>query len=191
MPKTTLQPASLIFPTPVVMVSCRDRGPRAGNIITIAWTGILSSDPPHVGIAIRPERYSYNLIKDSGEFVVNLPNQDLVYATDYCGVNSGRQVDKFAALGLTAAPASLVAAPMIAECPVNLECRVKQVVDLGAHHYFVSEVVAAHAEQALVLKNGRVDWEKARLIAYRQGEYVQLGEALGQHGFSQRGVPSA
>ncbi len=191
MSRVALEPASLIFPTPVVMGSCRDRGEKAGNIITIAWTGILSSAPPHVGIAIRPERYSFQLIKESGEFVINLPSQDLVYATDYCGVNSGRDVDKFAVLGLTAAPATKVDAPMIAECPVNLECRVKQVVDLGAHHYFISEVVATHAREDLVLKHGRVNWEKAGLIAYRQGEYMELGKVLGVHGFSHRSAPQS
>ena len=153
----------------------------------ITLTGISCSEP-HVGIAIRPERYSFQLIKESGEFVINLPSQDLVYATDYCGVNSGRDVDKFAVLGLTAAPATKVDAPMIAECPVNLECRVKQVVDLGAHHYFISEVVT-HAEDWFETRARELG--KGGLIAYRQGEYMELGKVLGVHGFSHRSAPQS
>ena len=146
MEKELWKPGNMLYPLPVVMVSVTD-GVGNDNIITVAWTGTVCSDPPMLSVSIRPERHSYSMIKQTGEFVVNLVTKDLVYATDYCGVKSGREVDKFREMKLTRLPASQVKAPLIGESPVNLECRVSQVIPLGTHDMFLAEIVAVHADR--------------------------------------------
>lgn len=171
--------STTLYPVPAVMVSC---GLDKPNIITLAWVGTLCSDPPSVGISIRPERFSYNLINEADEFVVNLPRADQVDVTDYCGSVSGRNVDKWAACGLTPVPASKVRTPLIAECPVALECRVTHRLDLGVHHLFIGEVVAVQADEEALDPSGRLDLRRIRLLAYVGGYYYELGDQLGRHG---------
>lgn len=173
----------MLYPLPVVMVSCRD-GEGKPNIITIAWTGTVCSDPPMVSISVRKERHSYDIIKKSGEFVINLTTEALVKETDYCGVRSGSKVDKFAETGLTAVPGTKVNAPLIAEAPVNLECRVTEVKELGSHDMFLAEVVAVHADEAYMDEQGRFDLSLAKPIVYSHGTYYCLGKPLGTFGYS-------
>ena len=144
MSKQIWKPGNMLYPLPVVMVSVADKEGKQ-NIITIAWTGTICSDPPMVSISVRPERYSYHMIKETGEFVINLTTKELAFATDYCGVKSGRDVDKFAAMQLTPVRGEKVKAPLIAESPVNLECKVTEVKHLGTHYIFIAEVVGFHA----------------------------------------------
>jgi flavin reductase (DIM6/NTAB) family NADH-FMN oxidoreductase RutF len=185
MKKQQLEPGTFLYPLPAVMVSCQGVEGKA-NIVTIAWTGVMASKPPMVGIGVRRSRYSYQLIKDTGEFVINIPNRALLSALDLCGTVSGRDVDKFAETGLSPVkPASLNRAPLIAECPVNLECRVTRVLELGSHDYLVGEVVAAHFAEDW-LDSGKPRPAADELIAYARGVYYGLGEELGQHGFSLR-----
>lgn len=171
--------STILYPVPAVLVSC---GVEQPNIITLAWVGTLCSDPPAVGIGVRPERFSHGLIVEAGEFVVNLPSAEQVDATDYCGHVSGREVDKWAACGLTPAPASKVRVPLIAECPVALECRVTQQLTLGSHDLFVGQVLAVQLDEAVLDDRGRLDYGKAQPFAYGGGYYWQLGELLGRFG---------
>lgn len=183
MAKMLWKPGNMLYPLPVVMVSCRD-GEGKPNIITIAWTGTVCSDPPMVSISVRKERHSYDIIKKSGEFVINLTTEALVKETDYCGVRSGSKVDKFAETGLTAVPGMKVNAPLIAEAPVNLECRVTEVKELGSHDMFLAEVVAVHADEAYMDEQGRFDLSLAKPIVYSHGTYYCLGKPLGTFGYS-------
>ncbi|MGE5550368.1 MAG: flavin reductase family protein [Bacteroidota bacterium] len=183
MPKITKPPGTLLCPVPTVMVGCAAPG-RRSNIITLAWAGTVCSNPPMVGLGIRPTRYSYELIKATGEFTVNLPNQRLLLATDFCGVVSGREVDKFAALGLTAVTGHAVRAPMIAECPVNLEVSVKQTIPLGSHDLFLGEILAVHLDQEILDQHGRIDPQKFGTFAYGPGAYWEVGRTLATYGFS-------
>lgn len=183
MAKQVWKPGNMLYPLPVVMVTCRDEK-GTPNIITIAWTGTICSDPAMVSISVRKERYSYDLIRQSGEFVINLTTEELARATDYCGVVSGRQVDKFAKTGLTAIPASKVKAPLIAEAPVALECRVKEMIPLGSHDMFLAEVVAVDADEAYMDANGKFDLAKANPIVYSHGTYFTMGKELGRFGYS-------
>lgn len=176
-------PATLLSPVPAVMVSCATKDGRP-NIITIAWEGTVCSTPPLISVSIRPERHSYNVIKESGEFVVNLPSVNELMATDYCGVASGRDVDKFEKTGLTAVRGSKVAAPIIAECPVNIECRVRRTIELGSHAMFLAEIVAIQVSDHLVNQAGRLALEKADLTAFAHGDYYALGRKLGHFGYS-------
>ena len=144
MVKQLWKPGNMLYPLPVVMVSLADRDGRP-NIITLAWVGTVCTNPPMVSISVRPERYSYPILKETGEFVINLTTKELAFATDYCGVKSGRDVDKFKEMGLTPIPASEVKAPMIKESPVNIECKVRQILPLGSHDMFLADVVAVHA----------------------------------------------
>lgn len=178
----------MLYPLPVVMVSLAD-GNGKNNIITIAWAGTVCTNPPMVSISVRPERYSYGLLKETGEFVINLTTRELAYATDYCGVKSGREVDKFRKLGLTPVPGSSVAAPMIGESPVNLECRVRQVLSLGSHDMFLAEVVAVHAEQRYMDDQHKFHLEQAEPIVYSHGAYLLCGEQVGTFGYSVRKEP--
>ena len=146
MAKQSWKPGNMLYPLPVVMVSVADKAGKP-NILTIAWTGTICSDPPMVSISVRPERYSYDILKETGEFVINLTTKELTFATDYCGVKSGRDVDKFKEMNLTPIPGDVVKAPLIAESPVNLECRVTEVKKLGTHDMFLAEVVAVHADE--------------------------------------------
>lgn len=181
--KQVWKPSTMLNPVPVVMVSCTDKEGKP-NIITLAWTGTINSDPPMVSISVRKERYSFELIKEKGEFVINLPTKKLAFATDYCGVKSGRDIDKFKEMGLTAEAASKVGVPLIKECPLNLECIVKQSIELGSHVLFLAEVVATNVEETLLDEKGKLDLSKAELICYSHGEYYPLGKPLGYFGYS-------
>lgn len=183
MAKQLWKPGNMLYPLPVVMVSVAGANGEK-NIITIAWAGTICSDPPMVSISVRPGRYSYNMIKETGEFVINLTTKELAYATDYCGVKSGRDVDKFAEMNLTPIPGEVVKAPMIAESPVNIECRVTEVKHLGTHDMFMAEVVAVHADEKYMDKNHKFHLEKAEPIVYSHGAYLTTGEQLGTFGYS-------
>ncbi|AZR72456.1 flavin reductase [Anoxybacter fermentans] len=185
MSKKLLKPTTALAPVPVVLVSCCNEAGES-NIITIAWVGTLCSEPPLIGIGIRKSRFSYDMIKETGEFVVNLPSENLVWTTDFCGINSGRNVDKFGELELTPVPGEKVNAPLIGECPVNIECKVTKILELGSHDLFIGEVVAVHAEDDVLDENGRFCMEKAGLIAYGSGNYWSLGRSLGSAGFSKK-----
>jgi len=174
--------AQLLSPTPVVLVGCAHRS-LGHNVLTIAWTGVDCSDPPILHVSIRPSRFSHRIIKESGCFTVNIPTRNLLRQVDLCGTVSGRDGDKFARAGLTPAEGEAVGAPIIVECPVNLECRLLQVIPLGVHDMFIGEVVARHADTSLV-KNGRVEFEALPLVVYVDGAYWSLGERLGAYGFS-------
>ncbi len=183
MGKETWKPGNMLYPLPVVMVSVAD---KAGNhnIITIAWAGTICSNPPMVSISVRPERHSYKMLKETGEFVINLTTKDLVYATDYCGVKSGRDVDKFKEMNLTALPGEKVKAPLIAESPVNLECKVTEVIPLGSHDMFLAEVVAVHVDDKYMDEKGKFHLEQAEPIVYSHGAYLETGKQLGTFGYS-------
>jgi len=183
MAKQVWKPSAILNPVPVVMVTCAGKDGKP-NIITIAWAGTINSRPPMASISVRKERYSYNLIKETGQFVINLTTEKLVFAADYCGVKSGRDVDKFNAMKLTAEKASKVDVPLIGESPVNIECVVKDSVDLGSHVMFMGEVVAVNIDEKLLDKNGRLCLEKAGLVCYLHGEYMSLDRSLGYFGFS-------
>ena len=184
--KQAWKPGNVLSPVPVVMVSCGGAGELPANIITIAWTGSVCSDPPMLSIAVRPERHSHGLIKATGEFVVNLPSRSQARVTDWCGMVSGSKVDKFAETGLTAAPAIAVGSPIILECPVNIECRVSQHLALGSHDLFLAEVVAVQVSAHLLDEQGKFRLDKAELIAYGLGHYYSLGSAIDHFGFSIR-----
>lgn len=171
--------ATALYPVPAVLVSC---GVDKPNIITLAWTGTVCSDPPSLSIAVRPGRYSHHLIAEAGEFVVNLPRASQVAVVDECGQVSGRDVDKWAACGLTPAPASQVRPPIIAECPIALECRVTHQLSLGAHDLFIGQVLAIQVDDDLVDAKGATDYARAQLLAYVGGLYYGLGERLGRYG---------
>lgn len=188
MAKEIWKPGNMLYPLPVVMVSMADKDGKY-NIITIAWAGTVCTDPPMVSISVRPERYSYSVLRESGEFVINLTTRKLAYATDYCGVKSGRDVDKFRELGLTPAKASKVRAPMIGESPVNLECRVSEVLNLGSHDMFLAEVVAVHAEEQYMDAQHKFHLEQAQPIVYSHGAYLLCGEQIGTFGYSVRRKP--
>lgn len=172
----------------MVMVSLADRNGK-NNIITIAWAGTVCTSPPMVSISVRPERYSYSILKETGEFVVNLTTRELVRAADYCGVKSGRDVDKFGELGLTPLQASGVSAPLIGESPVNIECRVKEIIPLGSHDLFLAQVEAVHADDRYMDENRRFCLEKAEPVVYSHGAYLACGEQLGTFGYSIRKKP--
>lgn len=182
MKKKSFKPATLICPVPAVLVSCSD-GVR-DNIITVAWTGIISSEPAMTYISIRPTRYSYDLIKKSQEFVINLTTKDLAYATDMVGVKTGAKIDKFKELKLTKQKASMVKCPMIQESPVSIECKVTEIKELGSHHMFLANIVAVNVDDEYIDTNGKFDFEKAHLIAYSHGGYYELGTKLGKFGYS-------
>ena len=182
MPKVTWKPGTFLYPLPAVMVSCGDM--EKSNIITVAWTGIINTDPAMVYISVRPTRYSYNLIKESGEFVINLTTKDLAYATDWCGVKTGAKVDKFKEMNLTKEKAKFVKCPMIKESPVSVECKVKEIRELGSHHMFVAEVLAINADEKYIDEKGAFDISKCDLIAYSNGNYYSLGKKIGRFGFS-------
>ena len=177
---------NMLYPVPAVMLSC-GRADEKPNIITVAWAGTVCSDPVMVSVSLRPQRYSYGIIKETGEFVLNLTNEKLVRAADLCGVRSGRDIDKFKACGLDARAAfCLKDAPVISQSPLSLECRVREIIPLGSHDMFLSEVVCVDADERYLDENGRFDFDAARLIAYSHGAYMSLGETLGSFGFSVR-----
>lgn len=179
----------MIYPLPAVLVSC-GATPDEYNVLTVAWTGTVCSDPAMCYISVRPERHSYDIIKRNGEFVINLTTEELARATDWCGVRSGRDYDKFAEMGLTPVPATVVKAPIIAEAPVSIECRVRNIVPLGSHDMFVAEVVNVVVDKRYInAETGKFEMERAGLIAYLHGEYFTLGKAIGHFGWSVRKKP--
>ena len=182
MTKTVWKPGTMLYPLPPVMVTCGTT--EKPNVLTVAWTGIINSQPPKTYVSIRPERYSHGLICESGELTINLPTKELVRAVDFCGVRSGRDTDKFAKCSLTAVPASEVSSPIIDECPVALECTVFDRVSYGSHDMFLCDIVAVDADDKFILPSGKLDLSKAGLIAYSHGEYFALGQRLGKFGFS-------
>lgn len=183
MSKQSWKPGNMLYPLPVVMVSAADKEDR-DDIITVAWAGTVCTNPPMVSISIRPERYSYHMIRETGEFVINLTTEELAFATDYCGVKSGRDVDKFKETGLTREKAEKVKAPMIAEAPVSIECKVKEIRELGSHHMFIAQVAAVHADEKYMDEKNRFDLNRARPIVYSHGEYLGTGKKLGTFGYS-------
>lgn len=184
MGKISWKPGTMIYPLPAVMVSCGDSAENY-NIMTVAWTGTICTNPPMCYISIRPERLSHELISRTREFVINLTNDDLAYATDWCGVKSGRDVNKFEAMKLTPIKAEIIKAPLIAESPVNIECRVKDILPLGSHDMFISEIVAVHADdQYFDPQTGVFNLSQAHLISYSHGKYYVLGNEIGKFGFS-------
>lgn len=183
MEKELWKPGNMLYPLPAVMVSCQEEGKKP-NIITVAWTGTVCTNPPMVYISIRPERYSYDIIKNSGEFVINLTTRKLARATDFCGVRSGREVDKFASMKLTPSKSETVLAPGILESPVNIECRVREIKELGSHHMFLAEVTGVRVDKQYMDEKGRFDLSLAELLIYSHGEYFDAGERLGKFGYS-------
>ena len=183
MAKIQWKPGNMVYPLPAVMVSCADQEGNS-NIITVAWTGTVCTNPPMAYISVRPERHSYKMIRETGEFVINLTTKDLAFATDFCGVRSGKDVDKFAEMKLTKEEASVVSVPMIGESPVNIECKVTEVKELGSHHMFLADVVAVHVDDKYMNENQKFELGKAKPLAYSHGEYYNLGELLGTFGYS-------
>lgn len=183
MSKEIWQPGNMLYPVPPVMVSCGRPG-ETPNIITVAWAGTICSSPAMLSISVRKERYSYAILKETGEFVVNLTSKKLARAADWCGVRSGKDYDKFKEMKLTPLNSQKISAPGIEESPVNIECKVKQVIDLGSHDMFIAEVVSVSVDDGLLDDKGRLDLGKARLVAYSHGEYFMLGERLGKFGYS-------
>lgn len=185
MTKQSWKPGNMLYPLPAVLVSTADK--KGGtNLFTVAWTGTICSDPPMVSISVRPERYSYSMIVETGEFVINLTTEELTYATDYCGVKSGRDVDKWKEVKLTPVKADKVQAPLVAESPVNLECRVTRRIPLGTHDMFLAEVVAVHADEAYMDEKEKFSLAKANPMVYSHGTYYGLGKELGTFGYSVR-----
>ncbi len=186
MEKISWKPGTMIYPLPVVMVSCGTKR-EDYNIITVAWTGTICTDPAMCYISLRPERHSYDIIKRNREYVINLTTRDLAFATDWCGVKSGRDQDKFSAMGLTPIAATKVKSPMIKESPINIECVVKEIKELGSHHMFISEVVALNADDKYIdLKTGAFMFNYARPICYSHGKYYETGKMIDRFGFSVR-----
>jgi len=183
MAKEIWKPGNMLYPLPVVMVSMADKNGNY-NIITLAWVGTVCTNPPMVSISVRPERYSYPILQETGEFVINLTTKELAYATDYCGVKSGRDVDKFKEMQLTPLPASQIKAPLIGESPVSLECKVRQIMPLGSHHMFLADVVAVHADEKYMDEQHKFHLEQAEPIVYSHGAYLSCGEQLGTFGYS-------
>lgn len=178
------RPGNMLYPLPAVMVSAADKAGNA-NILTVAWTGTVCSDPAMLYISVRPERYTYHMIWETGEFVVNLTTERLAYATDWCGVRSGRDVDKWKEMALTKGAADQLAyAPVILESPVNIECRVTEVKELGSHHMFLAEVAAVQVDERYMKKGGKFELNSTGLLAYSHGEYLGLGKELGKFGWS-------
>lgn len=173
----------MVYPLPAVLASCADKEGNT-NMITIGWTGTICSDPAMAYVSIRKSRYSHHMIKETGEFVINLTTEALAYATDYAGVKSGRDIDKFKELGLTPVKGTLEYAPMIAQSPVCIECKVEQVLELGSHDMFIGRVVAVHADEAYMDETGKFDLSKAKPLVYSHGQYYGVGKHIGKFGFS-------
>ena len=182
MSKVQWKGGTFIYPIPAVMVSCGTM--EKSNIITVAWTGILNTNPAMCYISVRPERYSHDIIKENGEFAINLTTRQLAYATDWCGVKSGRDVDKFKEMKLTKEKANIISVPLIKESPVSVECKVKEIVPLGSHDMFVAEIVAIDADEKYIDEKGAFDISKCDLIAYANGGYYPLESKIGKFGYS-------
>ncbi|MEE1312710.1 MAG: flavin reductase family protein [Lachnospiraceae bacterium] len=185
MAKISWKPGNMIYPLPAVMVTCRGTDGE-DNIITIAWTGTICTNPPMTYISVRPERHSYQMIKETGEFVINLTTRDLVKAVDFCGVRSGKDLDKFAQMNLTKEEAKAVNVPMIAESPVNIECKVTEIRELGSHHMFLAEVVNVNVDDRLMDEKGKFHLAKSNPLVYSHGGYFETGKEIGSFGYSVR-----
>lgn len=183
MGKIAFKPGNMLYPLPAVMVSVADKAGNS-NIFTVAWTGTICTNPPMVSISVRPERHSYHMIKETGEFVLNLTTEQLAYATDYCGVKSGREVDKFMKLNLHKQASQKVKAPGILEAPVNIECKVRKIEELGSHHMFIADVVAVMVEDSYMDERNSFHLSKAKPLVYSHGKYFGLGKQLGSFGYS-------
>ena len=188
MEKISWQGGALIAPVPAVMVSCGSM--ESSNIITVAWCGITNTIPPKTYISVRPSRHSFNIIKESGEFVINLVPSTLAKTADFCGVYTGKKVDKFAKCKLTKEQASKVSAPLIGECPISIECKVTDIIPLGSHHMFLADIVAVNVEESLIDSGGKLHLERCSPAAYAHGTYYALGKELGTFGFSVRKKPA-
>lgn len=182
MSKISWKPGTMIYPIPAVLVSCGDM--EKNNIFTVAWTGTVNTDPAMTYISVRPERYSYDIIKKTGEFVINLTTKELAFATDYAGVTSGKNVNKVEKLGLHLEKCNNVSAPMIKESPISIECKVVEIKELGSHHMFLAEVKSVNVDEKYMDETGRFNMEECNLIAYSHGRYYTLGENIGKFGFS-------
>lgn len=185
MGKQLWKPGNMLYPLPAVLVTVSN-GRGRDNIITVAWAGTVCTNPPMVSVSIRPERFSYEMIKETGEFVINLTTEELSQAVDYCGVRSGRDVDKFTEMKLTREKASKVQAPMIKESPVSIECRVVEIKELGSHHMFLAKVEAVHADEAYMDETGKFCLNHAKPLIYSHGEYYGIGQKKGTFGYSVR-----
>lgn len=184
MGKIDFKPGTMVYPLPAVMVSCGSN-PEEHNIITIAWTGTICSDPPMCYISVRPNRHSYDIIKKNGEFVINLTTKELAKATDWCGCRSGNKYNKWNEMGLTPGEAKIVKAPIINESPVSIECKVKEIIDLGVHHMFIANVVNVRVDDKYLDANtGKFDLESAIPLVYNHGAYYELGKKVGKFGFA-------
>jgi flavin reductase (DIM6/NTAB) family NADH-FMN oxidoreductase RutF len=183
--KVKTKPWAALFPCPVVLVTCVDSNGKP-NIITLAWAGTVCSDPPTLGLGIRPHRYSYKLIEDSREFVVNIPNKDLLEKVDFCGMVSGKDVDKFSETGLTGTPAEKIKPPLIRECPASMECILRKIIPLGTHHLFLGEIVSVHLDEDILDDNGEIDFIRVAPFTYNDGEYWSLHKKIGMYGFSKK-----
>ena len=183
MGKIQFKPGNMLYPLPAVLVSVADKAGNS-NLITIAWTGTVCSAPPMVSISVKPERYSYHMIEETGEFVINLTTEKLGFATDYCGVKSGKDVDKWKKMHLTPIPGDVVKVPMVKESPVNLECKVVEKKELGSHHMFLAEVAAVHVDETYMDEKGRFHLNKAKPLVYSHGRYLSVGKEIGFFGYS-------
>ena len=184
MSKVKWKGSTLLAPVPPALVTCGTM--EKPNVLTIAWTGIINTNPPKTYISVRPERFSYDMIDSLGEFVINLPTKDMVRAVDFCGVKSGKDIDKFKKTNLNIQKCEFVSCPQIEQSPLSLECKVFDKIELGTHHMFLADIVGVNVDESLLDKNGRLCIEKARLIAYAHGDYFELGKNLGDFGFSVR-----
>ena len=182
MSRQTWKPGTLVYPVPAVLVTCSDG--KKDNVFTVAWTGTICTDPAMTYISVRKERFSYDIIKNSGEFCINLTTRNLAYATDYCGVRSGKDQDKFEVMNLEKEKCSVISAPCLKLSPVTIECKVKEIKELGSHDMFIAEVVAVNVDEKYMDETGRFDMQKCDLIAYSHGEYYTLGEKIGKFGYS-------
>ena len=189
MGKQSWKPGNMLYPLPVVLVSAADEEGNT-NVLTVAWAGTVCSDPPMVSVSIRPERYSYRMIKETGEFVINLTTEELAYATDYCGVVSGRDADKFKNMHLTPVKGDVVKAPLIKESPVNIECIVKDIKSLGSHDMFIAQVAPVHVDEKYMDTKNKFHLEDAHPIVYSHGIYMSLGKKIGTFGYSVRKGPN-
>lgn len=182
MSKIAWKGGALIAPLPPVLVTCGTM--EKPNVLTVAWTGIINTLPPKTYISVRPSRYSYNIIKDSGEFVINLTTSSMIKAADFCGVRSGKDIDKFSATGLTAEPAAKVSCPLIAQSPVSLECKVTDIKSLGTHDMFLADIISTNVDENYIDKTGKLHLDRCGLAAFAHGEYFELGKKIGTFGFS-------
>ena len=183
MGRVDFKPGNMLYPLPAVLVSCSDQNGN-DNLLTVAWTGTVCSDPAMVSISVRKERYSHQMIRETGEFVINLTTAELVRAVDFCGVRSGKDVDKWAEMKLHKLPAEKVKAPMLEESPVNIECKVTQILELGSHDMFLAEVMAVNVDESLLDEKGTLHLSDADLLAYSHGRYYGLGDCIGKFGYS-------